>query len=91
MGSFGRLWRVLLALQSFVRVWEAFSGGLERFGKGLGVLRGFCEALATIVKIGKPWMVWKALEVLAMLSEPLGSVDVNTLCPLAGSLVADCV
>ena len=36
-------------------------------------------------------MVWKALEVLVMRSEALGSVDVNTLCPLAGSLVADCV
>ena len=36
LGRFGRLWRVLLALQSFVRLWEALSGGLERLRKVLG-------------------------------------------------------
>ena len=29
-------------------------------------------------------MVWKALEALGMLSEALGSFDVNTVCPLPG-------
>ena len=45
LGGIGRLWEVLggfggvlLALQSFVRLWEALSGGLER-------LRKFWEAL----------------------------------------------
>ena len=35
-------------------------------------------------------MVWKALEALGMLSEALGSFDVNTVCPLPGSWVAGC-
>ena len=32
-------------------------------------------------------MVWKALEALGMLSEALGSFDVNTVCPLPGSWI----
>ena len=32
-------------------------------------------------------MVWKALEALGMLSEVLGSFDVNTVCPLPGSWI----
>ena len=36
LGSFGRLWRVQLALQSFVRLWEALLGGLERLRKVMG-------------------------------------------------------
>ena len=36
LGTFGRFWRVLLALQSVVRLWEALSGGLERLRKVLG-------------------------------------------------------
>ena len=32
-------------------------------------------------------MVWKALEALGMLSEALGSFDVNTVCPLLGSWI----
>ena len=32
-------------------------------------------------------MVWKVLEALGMLSEALGSFDVNTVCPLPGSWI----
>ena len=32
-------------------------------------------------------MVWKALEALGMLSEVLGSFDVNTVCPLPCSWI----
>ena len=32
-------------------------------------------------------MVWKALEALGMLSEALGRLDVNTVCPLPGSWI----
>ena len=32
-------------------------------------------------------MVWKALEALGMLSEALGSFDVNIVCPLPGSWI----
>ena len=32
-------------------------------------------------------MVWKSLEALGMLSEALGSFDVNTVCPLPGSWI----
>ena len=32
-------------------------------------------------------MVWKALEALGMLSEALGRLDVNTICPLPGSWI----
>ena len=32
-------------------------------------------------------MVWKALEALGMLSEALGSLVVNTVCPLPGSWI----
>ena len=41
------------------------------------------------MKIAMLWMLWKALEVLGVLFEVLGSFDINTvaLCPLPGSWI----
>ena len=36
LGSSGRLWKALPALQGFVRLWKALLGSLERLRKALG-------------------------------------------------------
>ena len=72
------------ALEGFGSLWEGFG----RLCNSLGCFGRFWEALAVIVKICKRlWMVWKALEALGILSEALGSFEVNTVCPLPGSWI----
>ena len=54
-------------MQSFVRLWEALSGGLERLRKGFGRL---CDI--AVSHRGSGW-VWKALGVSGRLWEALAS------------------